>query len=141
MRPRKPFSMQRKDSITPVPNHNREFKLQPSKSNNSFIMSIVILLVFALVIFIVMPRWMEYEQNNYNHQKEIARGKDLWSFNFLMKSGKYRLENKNYKGAYSEFKLAQAIYPDNIEVEELLKDTVIYTCYNYGLNCNELKNR
>lgn len=138
MRPRKPFSIQRKGSFTPVPNHNREFKLQPSKRSNSFIISIVILLFFGLIIPIVLSRWMVYEKNHYNHQIEAKKAKDLWAFNFLMKSGKHRLENQNYKGAYSEFKLAQAIYPENIDVEELLKETVIFTCYNHGLNCKEL---
>ena len=135
MRPRKPFSMQRKGSFTSLPKNNREFKLQPSKRSNSFIISIVILLSFGLIIFIMLPRWMVYEQNHYNHQIEAKKSNDLWAFNFLMKSGKYRLEKQNYIGAYSEFKLAQAIYPNNSEIEELLKETVIFTCYNHGLNC------
>ena len=50
MRPRKPFSMQRKGSFTAVPSKSRKFKLQPLENKGSCNLAIVLLIIFSLLI-------------------------------------------------------------------------------------------
>lgn len=54
-----------------------------------------------------------------------------------MKSGKLRLKSGRISGAYSEFKLAHAIQPNNIEVNKLLFETLEILCLDY---CKDLSN-
>lgn len=77
--------------------------------------------------------------NNHNKlifQNEIIENRK--AFNFLINSGKKRLQNNNTSGAYSEFRLAKAIYPKNDEVNQLLIETLSILCNTSDDHCQEL---
>ncbi|MBF8149967.1 hypothetical protein ITJ86_08655 [Winogradskyella sp. F6397] len=138
MRPRKPFSMQRKGSFTAVPTYSREFKLQYSNNEGSYNFGIILFLIMVLVIALAIPRWIE--DSRLRHQQELAWAiqKDNYAFNFLLKSGKWRLNKGRISGAYSEFKLAYAIKPDNVELNALLLETLEILCLDYNRHCDDL---
>ncbi|WP_179007911.1 hypothetical protein [Winogradskyella forsetii] len=139
MRPRKPFSMQRKGSFTVVPTYSREFKLQPSKNRGGYNFGIILFFFIALAVSLTIPRWME--ASRLRHQQELAWSikKDKYAFDFLLKSGKWRLKKGRISGAYSEFKLAYAIQPENEELNELLLETLEILCYDRGTDCEDFE--
>ncbi|SHH55079.1 hypothetical protein [Winogradskyella jejuensis] len=139
MRPRKPFSMERKGSFTVIPKYKRTFKIQYSNIKTDFFIKTVVIALFSIITVQLLYQWRVYEQNHFKSLKVINESKTNWEFNFLMKSGRERLNQQNVIGAYSEFKLAIAIYPDNIEAKELLIQSAIMTCYNHGKYCEELE--
>jgi hypothetical protein len=55
-----------------------------------------------------------------------------------MTSGINRLKGQNLVGAYSEFKLAYAINPDNQELNELLLETLYSLCESDTTYCSDL---
>ncbi len=93
-----------------------------SKSSEAFELFVVItvLMLFIVSVIVVIPRWKSYERDLSRQKSITVIKKNRFTFNFLMNSGKQRLAHQNYKGAYSEFKLAKAIYPDSSEVDSLL---------------------
>ncbi|EPR70765.1 hypothetical protein ADIWIN_3412 [Winogradskyella psychrotolerans RS-3] len=74
------------------------------------------------------------------HKQELAWAikKDRDAFNFLIKSGKQRLNKGRISGAYSEFKLAYAIKPKDKELNQLLLDTLGILCLDYDRHCDDL---
>ncbi|MBU2929819.1 hypothetical protein [Winogradskyella psychrotolerans] len=138
MRPRQPFSMQRKGSFTAVPTYSRKFKLQYSNNEGSYNFGIILFFVMVLVIALSIPHWIE--DSKLRHQNEIAWAikKDNYAFNFLLKSGKSRLHKGRISEAYSEFKLAYAIRPDNVELKALLSETLEILCLDYNVHCDDL---
>ena len=91
-----------------------------SDTSEVFIVISFSILMLASILFI-HPKWMAYENGLRQTKIEKQKRNDLIAFRFLLKSGKSRLKRENYKGAYSEFKLAKAIYPENIQVNVLLE--------------------
>ena len=138
MRPRKPFSMQRKGSFTVIPTYSRKFKLQPSKNKGNYNFGILLFLIMVIVISFAIPNWLT--QARIHHKEVIALriSKDNKAFDFLMNSGKKRLLKGNINGAYSEFKLAIAIMPFNSEVNQLLFETISLLCQENEDFCKEL---
>lgn len=67
MRPRKPYSMQRKGSFTDIPSYKRKFKLQPSKDINPY--NFGILLVLLLVVGFSVTKWLSQAKA---HQKKVT---------------------------------------------------------------------
>ena len=57
MRPRKPFSMQRKGSFTVILTYKRSFKLQPSKNKNGYNFGVLFFLILAVIISLAIPKW------------------------------------------------------------------------------------
>jgi len=136
MRPRQPFSMQRKGSFTAVPTYSRKFKLQYSNNKGSYNFGIILFFVMVLVIALSIPRCLE--DARLRHKEELAWviQKDNDAFNFLLKSGKSRLHKGRISGAYSEFKLAYAIKPDHKELNALLLETLEILCLDYNRHCD-----
>jgi len=63
---------------------------------------------------------------------------DKEAFVFLMNSGKQRLKSNNISGAYSEFKLAQNIRPEDQELSDLMLQTLSMLCEQKNKYCTEL---
>ena len=139
MRPRKPFSMQRKGSFTAVPSKSRKFKLQPSENKGSCNLAIVLLIIFSLLIGLMIPKWSAYENKRINAEIEFRESRNNTAFNFLIKSGKNRLSSGKIHGAYSEFTLALNLKPNNKELNSLLLETLEILCFDYNTHCDELE--
>ena len=73
--------------------------------------------------------------NQYN-ERVAQINKD--AFKFLIKSGKNRLIAGNIVGAYSEFSLAHNIKPNDVELNQLLTETLSILCYNDTNYCLKL---
>ena len=138
MRPRKPFSMQRKGSFTVLPSNSRKFRLQPSENKGSYNIAIVLLIVFPLLIGLMIPKWSVYEDKRNMEEIEFRLAKDNYAFNFLIDSGKKRLSSGKIYGAYSEFTLAHNIKPNHKELNSLLLETLEILCFDYNNHCDEL---
>lgn len=137
MRPRKPFSMQRKGSFTKVPVYKREFKLQPSKNKGGYNFGIAFFLIIVAVLVFQMPKWLNQARIHHKEVIELAENRDNNAFEFLMSSGKKRVLIQNYSGAFSEFKLAKAIKPNNSEVNLLLLEVISLLCEKNEEYCKE----
>lgn len=137
MRPRKPFSMQRKGSFTSIPTYSRKFKLQYYKNEGSYNFGIVLFLVIIMVASFTISNWKIYVQLHHKDVMELREAKEIQAFRFLMSSGKRRLNNGKISGAYSEFKLAYAIKPNNNEVNQFLTETLEILCLDYKRHCDD----
>ena len=113
--PRKPFVKGKIPSFTAVKTYDRNFKLQPSKPFGRFFIFISILLLglFFSIIYLKKDEFLIHSNKIHNQENERLAQIDKDAFKFLMKSGIHRLESNNIVGAYSEFKLAANIKPNN----------------------------
>lgn len=138
--PRKLFEKGRIPSFTSVDTYQRTFKVQPSKSIGKFYIYISILLLGILfsIVYLKKDEFLIHSYEVQNQKNEILAQIDKNAFNFLIKSGKNRLENSNIFGAYSEFKLAYKINQEHRELNQLLIETLSILCYNDTNYCNEL---
>jgi hypothetical protein len=96
-----------------------------------------VILITAFLSYTV-PKFTDYHNTRSVQFQEQAVRSNKSTFNFLINSGKGRLVSNNLKGAYSEFKLAQAIYPKDDLVNQLLIETLACLCNNGNSYCNEL---
>ena len=137
MRPRRPFSMERKGSFTVVPKYKRDFKLQPSKSSDTSHIGIIVFILIVFVLMTLIPRWLDYARIRHYQEVTQTRVIDNKAFNFLMDSGEKRFITGNYTGALSEFKLAHDIRPNSEEVNQLLLEVIGMLCEDDPRYCSE----
>lgn len=143
MKPRKPFQIERKASFSALPKYSREFKIKPRSYSEKPLVKFLIIItttIFLSVIFL-------YLQSAFQaHNKEISistserikrENKDV--FDFLYKSGMYRLNEGKFEEAYSEFELAYKLSPYNPNVLKLLIETSYTLCEDGHLDyCERL---
>ncbi len=135
MRPRKPFSTERKASFTKLPVYSRTFKLQASENKGIYYdFSIVIFILLSIFVIVSVPFWFDHNRK----VNQLYETQDQYAFNFLMKSGIWRFDKQNYNGAYSEFKLAYAIRPDDEKLNDYLFKTLNVLCLENNSYCEEL---
>lgn len=138
---KKLFEKNRLPLFTPIPRYSRTFKLQSNPKENKLragILTVVIIIGFIIVL--------NYFYNQFTvHSKEISKQtmvteniKNNQAFEFLLKSGKNRLKENRMLMAYSELKLAQALRPDDEELNNILIETLSIICNNDNKYCNEL---
>lgn len=140
MKPRKPFSCIRKNSFTSLPNHKgRKFKIQHSKESSKFYIIISFTLIFLLFSFVIIKRndFLDHSSLINKEINERIQREDIFAFNFLFNSGKRRLKSRNLVGAYSEFKLAYNLRPNDIELKQLLLETITLLCDKNESFCSE----
>ncbi|OUS00860.1 hypothetical protein A9Q86_08895 [Flavobacteriales bacterium 33_180_T64] len=141
-RPRKPFSKRKsKPTCNTLPSYNRTFKLQPSKKSNDLyiIISVLLLGLLFFSLSFKIPQFIDYSNTlNAKKQERIERNNTA-AFQFLMNSGLSRLRGNNYIGAYSEFKLAHDIYPNNEFLNQLIIETLSALCENDNAYCDDLE--
>ena len=141
MRPRKPFSMERKMSFDPLTKYSRQFKIQPSVNKNVRLKNLLLVLSILIMIpllFNISMGFVDYNRNHYRLMGKRIQNENKEAFDFLIDSGKYRLSINNFIGAQSEFKLAVKIYPENKEAYQLLIETTSILCDNDNKYCDEL---
>jgi len=139
MRPRKPFSIQRKSSFTSVPTYSRNFKLQYSKNNENYNFGILLFFVVVIVTSFAIPNWLTQARLHNEEVIALEQHKEDQAFEFLKRSGEKRLRTQNYKGAFSEFKLAYAIKPNDKEMNQLLLEVVSLLCEQNEVYCKEFE--
>lgn len=138
MRPRKPFSLERKGSINTIPLYRRKFKIQPSQKSYQTFIGIAIILMFIIVTVAGMNSFMSYSHQINQEILENRRSLNLYAFEFLINSGKDRLKQGNYVGALSEFELALNIFPCNEKCQMLYFETISLLCENENKYCKKL---
>lgn len=138
MQPRRPFKMDRKGLFSTIPKYRLEFKEKPSASKGSYNFGILIFLIFSILLIIAIPNFNNYKTSHNQIVKSYEEQKKTKAFNFLMHSGTYRLKSGNIFGAYSEFKLAKAIYPNDETVNALLLESLSILCFDEGKHCEDL---
>ena len=139
MKPRKPFSMHRKGSFSEIPKYTREFRIQDAdRDYTDSIFCILPLLVLMILILIIKPRYMSYANEIHKTQVSVEKLQNEKAFIFLMQSGRDRLQKNNYKGAYSEFKLAHKIKPNHKGINIILFETLSILCDQDTSFCEEL---
>ena len=113
MRPRKPFSLERRGFTNTIPLYQRKFKIQPSQKSYQAFIGVAIILIFIIVVASGMNSFMSYSYKINQEILENRRSFNAYAFEFLIDSGKDRLKQRNYAGALSEFELAMNIFPCN----------------------------
>ena len=122
-RPRKPFSKKTRPSFYALPNHNREFKIQPSKDDNMSIPKLVpILLIVFLVFFLTkgIKDFMDYSKDLNSFATQRNAEKSSKAFKYLVDAGEWRLLHHHYEEALRKFEFAKEIYPDHKELNQLI---------------------
>ncbi|WP_299113489.1 hypothetical protein [uncultured Winogradskyella sp.] len=140
MRPRQPYSMERKGSFTKIPIYEREFKLRPSKNKGNYNFGILLFLVLTMLTCISIPNWLKQARIHNQKVETLREAKNDRAFKFLLTSGTRRLNAQNYIGALSEFKLAKNIKPNSIEANQLLLEVVSLLCEKNDIYCKEYEN-
>ena len=138
MQPRRPFSIDRKSSFTSIPVYKREFHGKENRNKTSLFLGVVLMLVLIICTVSFYPVFKSYHKELRISILKLERIQSEKAFNFLMESGIYRLRNNNFKGAYSEFELALAIFPDNKQARSLYLETVSILCFNDKIHCEKL---
>ncbi|WP_298345786.1 hypothetical protein [uncultured Algibacter sp.] len=138
---KKMFEKERPSSFTSLPKYSRGFKLQTSIIENKKLMGLLTVLIticFLVVINLTYNKFNNYS-NEYNKKMSAYHNyKNDKAFNFLMDSGKYLLESNKMLEAYSEFKLAYNIRPNDKELNQLMIETLIALCDEKLRYCDEL---
>lgn len=118
------------------------FKISfPSLSLDSF--NVISFVVIALVVFFSALSYSEvqlHSQEMQNMRLTSEKQNNRAAFAFLMKSGKNRFERLLVEDAYSEFKLAYRLYPENEELKQYLFETLSILCQKQETYCQELDN-
>ena len=97
--------------------------------------SLVLIIIFSMILSVDVPR--AYKQ--HEHELELLKLRsDNKAYNFLMNSGKKRFKNGAYKSAYSEFKLAYDIKPNDEEVKALIHEILVLLCQSDERYCKKL---
>ncbi len=141
MRPRKPFSMERKSSFTALPNHKRTFALILKTNENKFETGLVTIFVALFLVFIISVFSIESYEHLKTQTALVAKHEKIFNneaFTFLMISGKERLKHNNIIGAYSEFNLAYKIKSQSEELNQILIETLSILCESDIEYCKKL---
>lgn len=140
MKPRKPFSVERKTSFTAVPVYKRKFKLQHSKPSTKKValIALIILLIVTPVSFSMVNQFLKHSKTITTAKQKLDKKEDEIAFDFLLESGINRLYSKDYKGAFSEFKLAYKINPKHLQTQTLIIETLTVLCVNNNDYCSYL---
>lgn len=117
LKPRKPFSMDRKPTGDTLPEYHREFKLKPATGKtDSRIKALFALLVLAVLLSItvlLIIRFRKTSSTNYKNYKEVVQKENINAFEVLFKSGLYNYEKGNWELAQKDFELAIKLQPEN----------------------------
>lgn len=141
-RPKKPFEISSKPPYVSLQSYSRTFKLQRNIKENKKrkgAFGLIVLVLICCFLFIKGKRFVDYE----NEQSKLIQTQEKVNndnaFQFLMKSGISRLKDNNTLGAYSEFKLAYKIYPNNTQLKQLIIETANILCSQDEQYCKDLE--
>ncbi|WP_299274945.1 hypothetical protein [uncultured Psychroserpens sp.] len=140
-RPNRAFSIKKgKPTCNTIPSYSRQFKMQPSKPKSNFyiVMSLLFLGLLFSVFYFKAPVLLEHSNTIRAQKQAYIQNANDEAFKFLISSGIQRLKRNNLTGAYSEFKLAYAIYPKNEKLQQLLIETLSALCEDANTYCADL---
>ncbi|MCD2259054.1 hypothetical protein [Psychroserpens luteolus] len=140
-RPQKAFSKKKsKPTCNTLPTYSRQFKLQPSKQTGHFYIVISLILLGLLLsgFYFRAPDFVEHSNKMSAQKQAYNQSRDNEAFQFLVSSGTKRLKGNNLQGAYSEFKLAYTIDPENEHLYQLLVETLSTLCKDGNTYCDDL---
>ncbi|MCC1484167.1 hypothetical protein [Winogradskyella immobilis] len=136
-RKRKPFSKRRNS-----PKEKTRLRFITNFSSISLDSSnIIAFVVIALVVFFMAMSYSGvklHSQEMETFRLSSVERENKIAFTFLMKSGKERLERFLIKDAYSEFKLAYKLFPEDEELKKYLFETLSILCKKENAYCLEL---
>ncbi|UKM64174.1 hypothetical protein GSB9_00721 [Flavobacteriaceae bacterium GSB9] len=138
---KKLFEKDRIPSFNALPKYSRTFAIQASKRENKRpvgILTILIIVAAAFIVFCALNSYSLYEKKHAQQIMQYHNYQNDKTFRFLMTSGKERLRDKRPLAAYSEFKLAQKIYPNHTELQQVLTETLTVLCDKESKYCKEL---
>jgi len=141
-RPKKPYETSNITSFVSLQNYSRKFKLQRNVKENSKqigALTLIVLLIVSCFLYIEGKHFISYQKQQNELMKIRRINHNNNAFQFLMKSGISRLHNNNTLGAYSEFKLAYKIYPENVKLKQLIIETASILCVKDEAYCKDLE--
>lgn len=128
-------------SFTALPKYSRTFQLKPSVKENNIISGLITICLAAFMIFsfsLFKQKFVSYSKEHNENIITQIKHKNEVAFNFLIKSGTYKLQRNDIVGAYSEFKFAYNIDKHNTYLNQLLTETLSILCEEGNQYCNEL---
>lgn len=140
-RPRKAFSKRKRKSshdIFPTCNSTYKLKLTFKSSHLNIIISLLIIGLLVFGFYTKTNDMMVHSKRIEAQKRESRIRSNNEAYIFLMRSGERRLGLNNVVGAYSEFKLAYNIYPENEHLNQLLIETLSILCESENHYCTEL---
>lgn len=139
----RPFSKRSKvPTLASLPLYSRTFTLKPKSKESRRVVgytTIAIILLFFSASYILGNKLHQYEASRLRNQAIVQSEHNDTAFQFLVNSGKSRLSKNNVSGAYSEFVLANKIYPKNKNVINLLIETTHILCVEDQRYCDALQ--
>ncbi|WP_053992457.1 hypothetical protein [Mangrovimonas sp. TPBH4] len=141
MRPRAPFSKERKPSFTKLDTYSRQFKLQPSKSSGNFYirMSFLMLIFGGVVVYYMVPEVLNHRNKVDKLYAKRIYEEEQEAFTFLVHSGMERLKRHHYLEAYNEFELAFKINPKDEALNDAMLQTLSVLCRDNKKYCELLE--
>ncbi len=100
--------------------------------------SLLLILLFTMLIFMKTPPLMQHAHEVNQLELKHIEEENNKAFEYLMNSGRKRFIGGAYKSAYSEFKLAYDIKPNNEEVKSLIHEILVLLCQDDKHYCKEL---
>jgi len=139
LKPRRPFSKDRKSSGDTIPKYKREFTLKPNDSQKNIRLKAIRNLALLGIVCFFFGYFIYSFKNHYKEidRKQIHFNKqqDANTFELLYSSGKGFLVKGNWLRAKSEFELALKIKPENIDLNKYYIQTLMILCKNGDIDC------
>ncbi len=139
--PKKTYEISRKPAFIPLQNYSRTFKLKPSIKKNQRLRGFLTISIIGISFFFITISALHFNDYSKIHARQTANRVEQdnrAAFNFLMHSGMDRLRNNDLIEAYSEFKLACKIDPDNEQLKRLVIETASVLCAKEEKYCSDL---
>ncbi len=129
LKPRKPFSMDRKPTGDTLPEYHREFNIKPAtdKPNSRLraLFTLFILVVLLAVTGLLIIRFSNTTSTNYKNYQKVLQNEDVNGFQVLFKTGLYYYEKGEWNLARSEFELALKLQPENEALQKYYAFTLL----------------
>lgn len=144
LKPRKPFSKERKPVGEVIPVYKREFTLKRNYSQkNQRLKAILNLGLVAIVCFFI--GYFIYNVNQHykdvsNKRKQFNKELEKNAFPVLYNTGKECMVKGDFIRAKSEFELALKIRPNDVNTNKYYVQTLIILCKNGDIDCRKVFN-
>lgn len=129
LKPRRPFSMERKPTGDTLPEYHREFKIKPATgqtdSRIKALFTLFLLAVLLAVTGLLIIRFSNTTSTNYKNYQKVLQNEDVNGFQVLFKTGLYYYEKGEWNLALSEFELALKLQPENEELQRYYAFTLL----------------
>lgn len=142
---RKPFEKRKSiPSFSALPKYQRNFQLKKNKKHSNKLaafLTIAIICCFLLVGFYMSNQFVSYSEKHRSELRKTNIKLDQDAFNFLMESGILELKNQRPEIAYTKFKLALLVFPENKRANQLYLETLSVLCSEDIIYCELLNSQ